>query len=536
MAKFVLHYSSIQSTAPFSVSFEHPLSREIRKAVRGKNAGALQGFGTFQWTPAFQALCLLLLRVRAHAYETGATNDQPLLSGEQGSPAATLDYALSKQPAWLFDIFGADRRDRCFARKLFARTNPERKHGGPVYVSLKNSILTPTDILIVSNGIAVTEPATLRAMADRIEVLWSTFTKRRSSPHIEWREGGLQKMNECGPTEVAFREQLRRDLYREASTMLRAEDIFSRDGLQRSLANIHTHPAIASVINKQSSFVHEIELNLSSAARLGLGVDEAVIAKSLTRADPLRCSLTWTSTAALLIFLFLKKVKGYNIALDFQYQHAIELKRKLLRHEFTVLPDVCVLAIAPAADLIASRLRDEFSPHMLLPRISHGFIAPRTQHATPACIGITYEDFSTSLLTFDALQTQRPLSQKKFQIQHKEACESAQTLSTQPEGYGAVLCFPYYSLNTAFNNAELLAAPNTACAWQNVLFTHRALTADTQRLLHLNLAIRDAWLELLRRPDLIQSLVDLALADEQAVRAVWRFAGTQYMREFQPTA
>ena len=58
------------------------------------------------------------------------------ISGERGSLAASLDYALYKNPLWVFEMFGADHEGAPFLRRFIVRTNPGRKRAGPVIVGI----------------------------------------------------------------------------------------------------------------------------------------------------------------------------------------------------------------------------------------------------------------------------------------------------------------------------------------------------------------------------------------------------------------
>lgn len=90
----------------------NPVQSEII-AVRGKTAGAYRNAGTFQWTPGVKALTVVFLTAISRSTLDRKTFS-PLLAGERGSLASSLDYALNKQPEWLFDMFGADEKSNAF--------------------------------------------------------------------------------------------------------------------------------------------------------------------------------------------------------------------------------------------------------------------------------------------------------------------------------------------------------------------------------------------------------------------------------------
>jgi hypothetical protein len=179
MAKLALWFISNRELLTLDKTlFSHPaLSQELR-AIRGKTAGAYSGFNSFQWTPAVQAMSVLLLRTAAlHSLEAGAGS--ALLEGYEDSPASSLDYSIAKAPNWLLDIFGLDKAGNPLAKRLFLRTNPERKRKGPVAVALNEKMLSRADITVYLDGRAVTSAQVLNDAAEQIE---QSLSAQRSEP------------------------------------------------------------------------------------------------------------------------------------------------------------------------------------------------------------------------------------------------------------------------------------------------------------------------------------------------------------------
>ncbi len=169
MARITLFFVNPGMPELERIIFQHPLLDRERASVRGKSAGAFRGCHTFQWTPAVQALCVLLLRSKAFGQPASAADYVPPLTGGAGSAAASLDYAISKQPLWLLDVFGLDKQGNCLIKRLVTRTNSERRRGGDVSVALNPAQLGPDDIVIRLHQSEVNDPAELLALARRIE-------------------------------------------------------------------------------------------------------------------------------------------------------------------------------------------------------------------------------------------------------------------------------------------------------------------------------------------------------------------------------
>jgi hypothetical protein len=137
--------------------------------MRGKTPGAPKASGSFQWTTAVRALSVLFVRI-ALSDRNQSLQSMNCLSGHKSSLASSLDYALSKQPQWLQEMFGMGSFGTVYARRLILRTNAERKRPGPVILGLNTVVLKPEKIQIFWNGEAVTARETLVDLLAALEV------------------------------------------------------------------------------------------------------------------------------------------------------------------------------------------------------------------------------------------------------------------------------------------------------------------------------------------------------------------------------
>lgn len=160
---------------------------EVITSVRGKTAGALKGAGSFQWTSAVRALSALIVR-GALTQIQGRDPNTAALSGLAASLASTLDYALSKQPLWTVEMCGVDQCSQAFLRRLFLRTNPERKYPGPVIVNLNTRLMPLDKIQVWWDGRRLTLADELRALLEKIE-LEDSFAQPRSLNEAGERKG-----------------------------------------------------------------------------------------------------------------------------------------------------------------------------------------------------------------------------------------------------------------------------------------------------------------------------------------------------------
>lgn len=169
-----LHFAGTSAVELYQTHFSTGGSSSPLLSIRGKTPGAFGKAGTFQWTSAVRALSLLLVQAKVvqllDAPEIGG-----VLIGDRASPAASLDYALSKQPAWLEEMFGVLADGSCIATRLIIRTNSNRKRPGPVVLALNHRALSPDDISIVWEGKRV----------ERVEVLQRLLQLLRESTLLD---------------------------------------------------------------------------------------------------------------------------------------------------------------------------------------------------------------------------------------------------------------------------------------------------------------------------------------------------------------
>ena len=143
MRNLKLYFEAGQLT---EVAFCDGISGDVRRSIRGKSGGAYRCSGSFQWTSAVKGLALLALRAVSDV-------EEPFIKGCGGSLAASLDYAISKQPMWLSEMFGNDRCGISLIRRMIRRTNPERKRPGPTVLSINESFIPVTAISIIADGV-----------------------------------------------------------------------------------------------------------------------------------------------------------------------------------------------------------------------------------------------------------------------------------------------------------------------------------------------------------------------------------------------
>jgi len=167
MRDLKLYFEAGQLT---EVAFCDGISGDVRRSIRGKSGGAYRCAGSFQWTSAVKGLALLAVRAVSGL-------EEPVIKGCGGSLAASLDYAISKQPMWLTEMFGCDQSGISLIRRMVLRTNPERKRPGPTVLSINERFMPVASISIFSDGV--------RCSREELVVLAAALSQEECVPALE---------------------------------------------------------------------------------------------------------------------------------------------------------------------------------------------------------------------------------------------------------------------------------------------------------------------------------------------------------------
>lgn len=168
MATLHLCFYGANSPELATVRFCHPLLVSPRFTIRGQTVVGLKVDGTFTWSAGVKGLTVLLLKAAVTARQDTSNIAPIAIVGRRGSYAASLDYALSKMPLWIVDMFGVDPHGSALARRLFHRENPEMKRPGPVSVLPHRSLITKGAITVEWDGAVVERSEDLERITSHI--------------------------------------------------------------------------------------------------------------------------------------------------------------------------------------------------------------------------------------------------------------------------------------------------------------------------------------------------------------------------------
>jgi hypothetical protein len=170
--RFSLKFLANETPELCETRFSHPLISGTRRAVRGSVSISALNETTFHWSAAVHALSILAVTTARSFHSGQYKHSFPVLAGEKNSPAASLDYAISKAPAWVEEMFGSDRCGVPLIRRVILRKNPERKRPGPVVLFFCSSGADDSALEIAIDGEPVTDPSALGDLQEALEQSW----------------------------------------------------------------------------------------------------------------------------------------------------------------------------------------------------------------------------------------------------------------------------------------------------------------------------------------------------------------------------
>jgi hypothetical protein len=544
MASLSLFFYSGAAAQLESVEYSSGTGAKHR-ATRGTSLG--QGQGSFPWTAGVKALSLLAVGTKIQSLRAPHEGDFSL-EGGRGSLAAALDSALSKNPLWLLDMFGVDAQGGSTARRIFKRVNPERKRPGPVKISLSRNALPAASITIVIDGEPTQSVEDLELLESSLLQTHEPHTKTStnvcasftpipvasegSAARFPKLQARLEYLRSLGPLPKPFSSDqwlpsVLDKLTLDISTALRSMDIFTLAGQAHFIKLINQNTLYKKLTKKPFNPYHTVQ-NQPDFLRLGVAPDPVGLAQDLGGDSPIHVFHPTGPYAAPLIFDYLRYVKEYNFATHGQYYCGTHLVADLLEARVSPVPDALILGMDAAGFLLSSQSGSDYLPFMILPLSPHIILAPRShnEHVQSSGDYILQKDPYDCCKAYFRSATDVSFVNKRKIATHNVTPDSAfQLLREGKEKLRLPTGLEYFRLIEPFHDCHVTKEPFLMTEGSEVVLVvhRRLLTRD--RAIHLELAIRDAWLSLSEDPGIIRALLEQQLLDHSFLKSVKRFSG-----------
>lgn len=498
MPHITLHFVGTSSYSLDEVSFsskEHGVDR-----VSKRGSGLLPSSASFPWTAGVRALAVALLKHRISQNQSSA--DPWVLAGGTGSLARSLDYSFAKQPLWLLDMFGIDKSGNALARRILLRDNPEGKRPGPTRFAVNSKLIAPNHIEVYCSGRKLHDALELQCLVESLEC--TAKHARASRPRkacVPRTSGAGSDAASC--TNIEFTKiWCTKIATEEAKRVLANTKSFSNN-----LVNEHLALAQKRMLNRVRRIFPLFELSLPSIARAQPSPDWATLRRTLERHGGLTVGISTGGVASIAIFDRLA-MRGLPVRVDYAYANSQETVARIRDGSLANSVDAVNLSVACALRLMSDPRGHSFVPFMVMPHNSHATVSRRAPPKTGAqnhgrFVPLLYSDCSSA-----ALYEPGPL--RGAQRTTRRVCdgpvELIGALLENEDAYSPVW-WPHYEI---LRRAPNLTAFDLQSRWEydlTVLFLHVRFVRDRELAHHLVLAARDAWLELLENPGLVEQLV-----------------------------
>ncbi len=537
-----LIFSSEPSLSLHLTEFECPLTKECIRSVRGKNSSS-DAQGSFQWTSAVQALTLFFVYAKLHS---GTSRDGFVYRGDGGTPAASLDYAISKQPIWLLEMFGTNSQGTPTIRRIITRFNPERKRGGDVGLGLNTRFLAPTDVQIILDKKELTHREDLQQLAHKLVKGWkgrgkiSAPTEPAHSTLAGFSEPGdlAQSVSStltetsrlpspfCQPKtwNIIFHHYMR-----EVRGALRKTNIFTRYVYTKEIADMVNNPSVQALAGKEVRTLLELKPPSLSSDRLALHPSLSASGAVISETTPLRIAVSPAHAGTLAILTYLRDFRKLPIEIDYRYPHSVSLAQRMVDQNFSEeSPELFSLTVATASTILHAKLQ-AYTPFLLMPKQSHRVIRPKKYASAKQ----TFERYlfmqdipATESFYFDDMVREGALADRKYEAVHMEPDDVTWLLSEGDPELRAIIGFPHYTFNILFNYCEAVDPPDVSYALKpTILFHSQSLAAQPQRKQAAEMLIRDGWLTLKGDTQLLQRVIARLLHDTEYLQVLKRCVG-----------
>lgn len=483
--KIELRFISGQSSDSFrgpelsQVAFERGAGG-VKLSVRGKSA---PGAGTFQWTAGVKALAELLLGTAQRG-----NHPQPYfsISGEDGSPAASLDYAISKPTSWIVDMFGRTEAGGTVAGLVIKRRNPERKLPGPVELTVAPGLSEPGAIVVFLNGERVSSPEQLASLqAELITASRDTTTRAQTSI--------VEALRTTVPSQII--EQLSEVMLLERSGISAACQMTGDSGVQDAL----------------------LEQLPAAAVRYA---DKEAISASVKRLLPQRIRLAAppTALASILIFKQLQISFGVEVELVTHFPSTTAIAEAAFDDEQSSL---AVVSWGGLNRFTSRQGKPLPTPLMLLPRTTFEFQRSGSEQEVSTVLA-SGDPSGYPRRYFEAWRTQANRDSSDVILKDSSFAEIIH--HRFKTGYGVIVASPFSALLSSREKLNSQRCDDAVLRiGDNILINDGHLVEDELRALIP--CLRACWFELLENPVEVAALLQQLLEDPPFTTFIKRVSG-----------
>jgi hypothetical protein len=502
-----LSFQSVEAPELTMVEYVSAMG-EKRISLRGKSGNASSDYCSFQWTSAVKALTCLCLRASVLGVEKASIN------GEANSLASALDYALSKPPQWLIEMFGLDSRGEPFSKRLFKRINPERKRAGPVSINLNPNLFKDSGVEVFYAGGKLQDKNELKALyysvLDSIKVKDDELGSQAEELDLE-DSSFYQKI---------YEEEIRRSLL--------SAKVFSPNWTSSFVKKLTTDPLFLKVNNPHPDLLNVLTAKDCSSARLGIG-DPSHLINICSSMPRIKVYTSLCGTGFIALNEYLKNVLNIPIDLHFYYPYGVEVVDQVrpLANEADYV--ICLSGLGPTAEFFSNPSKG-YTPFMFGPTMSHRMV--RRKGSDSAVKNGDYlfvsDNPTSAMFCFDALIREGKIDRNNIKIHHSEPEDSILSLNSNPD-VKALLWFPHYEILSHLGGVEIIDQESEPYPQSTIIFANKTLIKNRYIFENIKLLYRHAWLQMIEDRSYMSQIGKIILSNKSFIRFINRCAGAHYL-------
>lgn len=389
------------------------------------------------------------------------------------------------------------------------------------------------------------EAALFAALAfGAVEVPYRMFfdLKNKNSSFIHWlniknlREKKLKHDIEKGIAN--WKDLLYNILWAEIPKQLQSINYNSKREINFTIKNLISNSSFTDRIpsSAKQKFLYDISespiFSLSISDNLGIAHNELKI-DNLLRNDKKTITVAFPVIAlgVSAIFFYLKKIKGYNLNLRYDFAHALELAIQIKKGNIS--PDACVVGDAPSIQLIGKEKRPFYHFFMFLPKGEQRIVGPKH-------FGHIYKDdalkegdyffisdqISTMLFQFEYLKKRGSIDKNRVNIHCVEPHEFLSILQKGDINNRLITWAPHWQIYKHLKLGKILDKKLYSGYWydQMLFLKNTFYRYNNKRVQALAVAINNAWIEL-HKPDILHSTIQKILNDKYYSEYLRRYCG-----------
>jgi hypothetical protein len=314
--------------------------------------------------------------------------------------------------------------------------------------------------------------------------------------------------------------------------MLRDPSIFRPETLHGELTSIYRSAHYRAVAARNLQLTSEIDLALSSSARLGVSHGDFYKRSFGALGRPLNISLPITLVPSLALLSYLQHDGGVPLTINYRCAHSLEIIRSLEKQNFDVAPDGIVMGLMPAVTFLSQRRRPPYRPLMIMPKASNRLVTfPSTKPSKRGRFVLPSDLPTSASFILDSMLASGRIARSATKIEHLEPDEILLQIEEASVDFRSILWFPHYQLNHLLHGCKIMQPDSQTDDLPTILLVHENLMYNVELVTALDVALRDAWLRLRLGGARLERTINRLVSDSEYLELFTRYTGLYAMDE-----